>query len=88
MNYIVKEFQTSNGVTAEVPITLTDPTNQQEAESQFHLILASAAVSNVEVHSAVILTEDGRNVRNECYRHPVVNLPEEQSGEPEGGIIK
>ena len=32
-------------------------------------ILAAAAVSAVEEHTAVMLTSDGRIVRSECYRH-------------------
>ena len=72
MNYIVKEFQTTNHITQEVPHSLNDPSSQNEAESALHLILASAAISQVEVHTGVILTEDGRVVKQGCYRHPPV----------------
>ena len=79
MNYIIKEFQTNNGTTAEVPIALNDPSDLREAESKFHTVLANAAVSNVQEHAAVILTQDGRIVRSECYKH--YSEPAEQSEE-------
>lgn len=68
MNYIVMEMQTNNGTTAIVtPATYSD---RNQAESKFHQILQAAAVSNVKVHTAVMLTEDGRLARpSECYRH-------------------
>lgn len=69
MNYIVKELQTTNGVTAEVPIALTNPADRNEAESKYHTALAAAAISNVDEHCAVILSQDGRLIRGECYKH-------------------
>jgi len=76
MTYIILETQTTNGVTAIVPpLTYTD---RNEAESKFHQILASAATSNIEEHTAIILTNDGRLVRpSECYRHMSQSTPEE-----------
>lgn len=78
MTYIVLEMQTNNGVTALVPpVTYTD---RNAAEAKFHSILANAAISNVEQHTAVILTNDGRLVRSsECYHHPA----EQPEVEPE-----
>lgn len=67
MNYIVIEIQTNAGVSAIVPPVLF--TDRNAAEAQFHTMLAAAAVSAVEIHSVVMLTEDGRIVRTECYRH-------------------
>lgn len=67
MTYIVIETQTNGGVTAIVPpVAFTD---RDQAESRFHSILASAAISSVEEHACSLLTSDGRLVRNECYRH-------------------
>lgn len=67
MNYIVIEIQTNAGTSAIVPPVLF--TDRNAAEAQFHTMLAAAAVSAVEIHSVVMLTEDGRIVRTECYRH-------------------
>lgn len=67
MNYIVIELQTTNGTTAVVPPVSYADRNQ--AENKFHTVMAAAAVSNVEIHAAVMLAEDGTLVRKECYRH-------------------
>lgn len=67
MNYIIIEMQTTGDTTAIVtPETYSD---RNAAEAAFHGKLAYAATSAVQVHSVVMLTEDGRNVRSECYRH-------------------
>ena len=72
MTYIVIETQTNDGITAIVPpLTYTD---RNEAESKFHNILSFAATSSVEEHTAMLLTSDGRMIRNECYRHTPVNV--------------
>ena len=83
MTYIVMEMQTSNGATAIVPpVSFTD---RNQAESRFHSILASAAISAIEEHAVVMITDDGRVVRNEVYRHPVepVTPEEEPEEQPE-----
>ena len=67
MNYIVMETQTTNGTTAIVtPIIYAD---KNQAESKFHQILAAAAVSNVQKHTAMILTDDGNIEKSQCYTH-------------------
>ena len=40
-----------------------------EAESKYHQILAAAAISSVEVHSAVILGDNGFTYKSESYKH-------------------
>lgn len=82
MTYIVMEMQTNSGVTAIVPpVAFTD---RNAAEASFHSILSYAAVSAVEEHAVVMITSDGRVVRNEVYRHPVTPVQPEPV-EPEGG---
>lgn len=54
--YIVLEMQTNGNQTA----TLTNAyTSKNEAYQKFHLILSSASVSSVEIHTAIILNEFG-----------------------------
>lgn len=65
--YIVIELQTTGGATAIPPINTYE--DWQEAYSRYHSILATAAVSSVEKHAAVILTEDGAAVRSEVFEH-------------------
>lgn len=47
----------------------TTHANQSEAEQKYHTILAAASVSNVDVHSAVMLNDDGTPVKHEPYYH-------------------
>lgn len=73
MNFIVNEYQTTNGQTLIVPAAVFS--NQNEAEADFHTKASAAAISRVDVHTVTIHTEDGRQVRTpECYRH---NIQEE-----------
>ena len=64
--FIVIELQTNAGQTANIVRAYA---TQQEAEACYHSILATAAISNVEIHSAVILSEEGFPLRHECYKH-------------------
>ncbi len=45
---------------------------RDEAESKYHAILSTAAISNVWKHSAILLDEDGVPLAYNCYVH----LPE------------
>ena len=67
MNYIVIEMQTnSEGSTALLTSTHT---TQNEAESKYHLVLSSAAVSDLPRHSATLLDETGFRIASQCYEH-------------------
>ena len=84
--YIVIELQKSNGDVASIVIKKD---SYNEAMSQFHMILASAAISSVEAHSAAVLSDEGQFIKNECFYHPVEPTPEPEptpdpDPEPEG----
>lgn len=65
--YIVVEMQKSlEGVVSNI---VTSHDTQPEAESKYYSILASAAVSDVPVHSAIIVSEEGFPVKHQCYKH-------------------
>ena len=65
--YIVIELQkNAYGVVSNI---VTEHATREEAESKYYSILASAAVSNVPVHSAIMMTEEGEPVRNRSYKH-------------------
>lgn len=66
MKYIVIEMQ--NGV---VGANVWTYDNRNAAESKYHSVLAVAAVSAVENHTAVLLTEDGVSLAHASYKHPV-----------------
>ena len=66
MNYIVIEQQTNNGTTS---VLTTIKSNINEAENKYHTVLAAAAISQVDVHSAALLNERGQFIKYECFDH-------------------
>lgn len=67
--YLVIEMQT-NAATGIATIT-TQKNTLPEAESLWHTILAAAAVSSVEIHSASVLNESGKQILHQAYAHYV-----------------
>lgn len=65
--YIVIELQ--KNAEGQVSNLVTDHNTLAEAESKFYSILASAAINNVPVHSAIIVSEEGFPVKHQCYKH-------------------
>lgn len=65
--YIVLEVQTNQDGTVGNLVTAYE--NQNDAESKYHTILASAAISSLPKHTAYILTDDGYKIDSKCYRH-------------------
>lgn len=79
--FIAIELQTNSDGTVSM---LTDQfQTQNEAESKFHTVLGYAATSALPKHSCVIITEEGFNVRHECYRHNVQPTPTPEPEEDE-----
>ena len=66
--YIVIELQKTG---TDVGSIVNKYESLLEAESRFHQILAAAAISEVEIHSAVILGENGNLIKNGSYAHQV-----------------
>ena len=67
MKYIVIEMQkTAEGQVANL---VTDHNTLAEAESKFYTILAAAAINDVPIHSAIIVSEEGFPVKHNCYKH-------------------
>ena len=65
--YILHEMQTTGTQTALTPTqTFTD---KNAAESAYHSVLASAAISSIAVHSVVLMDEHGNTLRREFYEH-------------------
>ena len=44
---------------------------QLKAESKYHEVLATAAVSNTKTHSAILFSTEGFPILNQCYKHDV-----------------
>ena len=66
MVFVVMEIQSNNETAATLINSYTD---RNEAESKFHTILGAAAISNVLTHTAVLLTDTGKALKSETYRH-------------------
>ena len=83
-NYLVIEIQ-NNTV---LPVHVKD--NREEAESTFHMILASACISSVETHTAVLMNNEGFVIDSKCYKHPVETkaLEEETKAEVEAPAVE
>ena len=67
MKYIVIELQKNAG--GALTTIVTEHETKELAESKYHTILSFAAVSEMPVHSAVILTEEGFPVKYQWFRH-------------------
>ena len=65
MFYII-ELQTNKGQGAYI---VTTKETQNEAMSQYHTVLAAAAVSSVEKHACVVMDDSGNYLATECYEH-------------------
>ena len=65
--FIVIELQTNTeGQLGNIITTYTD---QAEAESKYYQILSYAAVSNIPIHTALIITSEGLTLKSDCYQH-------------------
>lgn len=43
--------------------------DKNAAESKYHTVLASAAISTVPVHTCTMLGEMGEEIKHECFYH-------------------
>jgi len=65
--YIVIEIQTNTD--GSIGTIVNSYEDQRDAESKYHTILSYAAKSQLPMHSAVILTNDGMGYASQCYTH-------------------
>lgn len=65
--FVVLELQRSGENTLGTIVTTHETRNS--AEQKYHQVLAAAAVSNVDIHSAVMLSETGQRIKGESYVH-------------------
>lgn len=68
--YFVVELQTKQDGTVANLVTAHE--NKNEALSKYHGVLQYAALSELPVHAAVVLDEEGRQVAREAF---VRNMP-------------
>ena len=67
MKYIVIELQTNADGTVGNIVTSHD--TRQAAESKYHLVLSSAAVSQLPEHAAALIDSQGGILEARCYQH-------------------
>lgn len=65
--FVVLELQRTGENTLGTIISTHETRN--EAEQKYHQVLAAAAVSNIDIHSAVMLSETGQRIKGESYAH-------------------
>ena len=67
--YLVIEIQRFADGAMSTPAYAYDDLNA--AEAKYHTILASAAGSSLAKHAAILISDEGFPMRNECYTHEV-----------------
>lgn len=82
MGYLILELQKSSD---DVAYIVTKQPAYQQAKSTFYQILASAAISQIPVHTAVILSDEGELIQKETFYHLPEPEPEPEPEEPDGG---
>lgn len=71
--YIVLETQTNkDGTVGTIPMAYE---NENEAKSKYYAVLSAAAVSEIPVHTAFLLTDEGMFLNSECFKHEVEATP-------------
>ena len=65
--FILLEIQTENHSTALLPALTYADLNQ--AESAFYQKLSYAAISEVDIHTVILLDEHGNTIKREFYEH-------------------
>lgn len=66
--YIIVEIQKTGD---QVATLVNTAATINQAESVYHQILAAAAISQVPLHSAILMTDAGTPLRYESYSHEV-----------------
>lgn len=67
MRIIIEIQKRNSGSVAIVPPA--SYAEQTESEAAYHTALAAAAVSSVDVHSVVMLSDTGERIKGETYYH-------------------
>ena len=68
MNYVVLEMQTTDEDVTSTIVNVYD--TRETAESAYHTVLASAALTTLKLHTAVLLDTEGLVLSRESYPLP------------------
>ena len=69
--FIVIEIQKNSS--GQIATLVNSYSDHNTAEQKYHTILAAAAVSGLPSHAAVMLLENGQEVKHECYGTGVID---------------
>ena len=75
MKYYIVEIQKQHDGTFAHLVHTAD--NRNAAESTYHQVLASAAISALPQHSAILFTDEGYMLMQQCYKHDNVQTAEQ-----------
>ncbi len=71
--YAVLELQKSDTLAALVDTYI----DRSQAEQRFHTVLSYAAVSEIPVHTVLLISDEGYVLKQDSYIHPKTYTPEE-----------
>lgn len=77
-SYIVLEMQTNE--TGETATIINAYNTINQADSAYYQALSAAAISNVKVHTLMMITPTGQTIKSDYYKHasePVESISEE-----------
>lgn len=77
--YIIMEVQVFPEGNMSTPCYAYE--NLNSAESKYHAILSSAAVSSLPIHTAFMLTDTGQIIKSQSYTHEIEPEPEPEKSE-------
>ena len=67
MKYIIVEIQVD--ASGNVATLVNQESDRLRAESIYHQVLAAAAVSQLSKHGAVLMSDEGFCLLQDCYKH-------------------
>lgn len=67
MGYVVIEIQVNANGT--VGTLISHYTDEMQAQSKYHSVLAAAALSSLPRHAATMLADDGSYIQHQCFEH-------------------
>lgn len=67
--YIVIEIQKMSESSVAIPTPIYTNANQDQAESEFHRLCSIAAVSTVQQHTIMMISDVGFVHKTESYEH-------------------
>ena len=66
--YKIIEMQTNGGSCVHL---VFDAATKEEAYSKYYQVLSAAAISDVEVHSAIMLTDESEPIVHKSFEHNI-----------------